>query len=245
MADDFTHAGYRALIAAFLDRDYTVVSYDEARPEARHLILRHDLDMSLQAAEPIAAIEHELGVRAHYFALVRTEMYNPFSAGARASLETIRSLGHEIGLHLDDSLYANDPAALDAAAERECRVLEDATGAPVRFISFHRPAKALLGHDRPLAGRRHAYEPCFFEAMGYVSDSRGRWHHGMPLDHEAVQGGHALQLLTHPIWWPERAIDGPVAKLDGFVSERHELLRRELAANCEPYRGSRTGENQS
>ncbi len=238
MADDFTHAGYRALLAALQDRDYEAVGYDEALPEARHLILRHDLDMSLQAAEPIAEIEHELGVRAHYFVLVRTEMYNPFSARARASLEKISGLGHAIGLHLDASLCANDPTALDEAAERECRVLEDATRAPVRFISFHRPAEALLGYDKPLAGRRHAYEPRFFEAMGYVSDSRGGWHHGDPLDHDAVQEGRALQLLTHPIWWPGEAIDGPVMKLDRFVSERHDLLRRELAANCEPYRAA-------
>lgn len=245
MTADFTQAGYEALLRELLDRGYEARGYEEADPASKHLVLRHDLDMSLQAAEPIAEIEAALGATAHYFVLLRTEMYNPFSAAARASLERILAAGHEIGLHLDASLYDNDPAALEEAAETECAALEAAAGAPVRVISFHRPAKALLGHDRPLAGRRHAYEPRFFDAMGYCSDSRGVWHHGHPLDHPAVAAGRALQLLTHPIWWPAQAADGPVAKLDQFAAARDQVLRRELAANCEPYReafGSGSGQ---
>lgn len=244
MSDAFTHAGYRALIAAFLERGYQVTDYDDACAEKAHLILRHDLDMSLQAAEPIAEIEHELGVTAYYFVLLRSEMYNPFSAAARRSLDHIQKLGHRIGLHIDAALYGNDPEALDAAAERDCRVLEDATDAPISFVSFHRPAKSLHGYNKKLAGRRHAYEPCFFEAIGYVSDSRGGWHHGHPLEHEVVASGRALQLLTHPIWWPAEVAGGPVERLDRFVAERQDLLRRELAANCEPYRAARQQESE-
>ncbi len=235
MSEDFTTAGYRDLLRSFLLRGYRGRSYDDADPAARHLILRHDLDMSLQAALPIAAIEQALGLRAHYFVLLRTEMYNPFAAAARAALDEIRAAGHEIGLHLDASLYPDDPAALENAATWECRALEDATGAPVRFISFHRPSPVLLGYDRTLAGRRHAYEPRFFNEMGYCSDSRGAWHHGHPLDRGAVEAGRALQLLTHPIWWPERPADSVQRRLDGFAAERHRLLRVELGRNCQSY----------
>lgn len=231
MADDFTQDGYRRLLRALLERGYTAVGYDVAKPAKKLLILRHDLDVSLQAAEPIAEIERELGLRANYFVLLRTEMYNPFSAAARASLAYIRAQGHEIGLHLDASLYGNELAVLDEAAGTECRALEAATGASVRFISFHRPAKALYGYDGPLAGRRHAYEPLFFEAMGYCSDSRGAWHHGHPLAHEAVKAGRALQLLTHPIWWQE-AGDEPDVRLRRFLDDRMDFLDEELARQC-------------
>lgn len=231
--DDFTPAAYRALLAALLERGYEIRDYADADPGKRHLILRHDIDMSLEAALPIAEIEKGLGLKAHYFVLLRTEMYNLFSEAARRVLRQLRELGHEIGLHLDASLYASDPAALQQAAAEECVALEAATGAPVRTISFHRPLKALLGYAEALAGRPHAYQPRFFTQMGYCSDSRGAWHHGHPLDHAAVREGRALQLLTHPIWWTQES--GIVAKLDRFLRERAALLNEELARNCDPF----------
>jgi hypothetical protein len=231
---DFSLPGYRALLESLLERGYGVRSYAEADRASRHLVLRHDIDMSLQAAEPIAAIESELGVTACYFVLLRSEMYNPFSPASRSSIDKIRGLGHTIGLHLDASVYPDNAAALDAAASEECAMLEAVTGSAVDVISFHRPAPALIGYNKPLAGRRHAYEPCFVEDMGYVSDSRGGWHHGHPIENPAVAAGRALQLLTHPIWW-SGSQPGPLETLESFHRDRCDLLDRELARNCSIY----------
>jgi len=231
----FTLDGYRQLVAGLLDRGYDVRGYGEAESAARHLILRHDLDMSIEAAVPVAETERALGVAATYFVLLRTEMYNPFSGRGLDGLRRIMALGHDIGLHLDASFYGAEPAKIEAAADRECAALEALLEAPVRTVSFHRPAPALLGLEGTLAGRRHAYEPRFFSEMGYCSDSRGAWEHGHPFDHEAVAAGRALQLLTHPIWWTGAAADGPQDKLDRFVDGRDALLRAELARNCEIY----------
>jgi hypothetical protein len=243
MSAAFTPERYAELLRALLVRGYTVTGYAGAEPSSRHLVLRHDLDMSLQAAEPIAQVEAALGVGAHYFVLLRTEMYNPFSAAARATLDRIRGLGHEIGLHLDTSLYGHDPEALEQAVARECGALEDAAGAPVRVVSFHRPAEALLGYGKTLAGRRHTYEPRFFKDIGYCSDSRGGWHHGAPLDHPAVAQGRALQLLTHPIWWTG-APSEPIGRLGRFLEMRRALLDSELARNCSIYRpAAKAGED--
>jgi len=226
----FSTKAYVALVRAFLDHGYAVRSFADAEPDARHLILRHDIDMSLEAAVPIAEAEAALGVSSVYFVLVRSELYNPFSPGSAAALSRIGSLGHEIGLHFDAALYTE--AALEDAAARECAMLEAITGRPVRTISFHRPHAALLGREGLLAGRRHAYEPRFFRDMGYSSDSRGAWHHGHPLAHEAVSAGRALQLLTHPIWWQDPPA-APTARLDKFLDARMDALDRTLAAHCD------------
>jgi len=127
---------------------------------------------------------------------------------------------------------------IEEGARSESSILEQITGAPVRLISFHRPVQALVGKSGKLAGRRHAYEPRFVSEMGYCSDSRGAWHHGNPLSHPATRDRRALQLLTHPIWWVSGGLDGAVAKLDQFLAERTQLLRQEVAANCEPYRAA-------
>ena len=244
MSNDFTPSAYRALLSTLLDRGYEVRGYADAEPHLRHLILRHDIDMSLDAALPIGELEKALELKAHYFVLVRTEMYNVFSAGARKALRQLAALGHEIGLHLDASLYDNAVPALQRAADEECAVLEAATGAPVRTISFHRPAQELLGYPEMLAGRVHAYQPRFYTQMGYCSDSRGAWHHGHPLDHTAVRDGRALQLLTHPVWWLEGGAS-PGAKAAAFLAARVDMLDRELANNCSVHqRGARvTGPN--
>lgn len=233
---EFSPAGYRSLLKAFLDAGYEAVDYGEAVPERAHLILRHDLDMSLQAAEQIGALEKELGVSAHYFVLLRTEMYNLFSENSLKAIETLIGLGHRIGLHFDASLYDNDE--MEDAAEWEAGCLQCLTGAEVSMISFHRPAHHLLGDERPLAGRPHAYQPRFFEEITYCSDSRGKWAYGHPLDLPVFAEKRSVQLLTHPIWWTGNSIAGAVPRLDTFVEERDRVLRRELARNCEPYQSA-------
>ncbi|MGE0093992.1 MAG: hypothetical protein AB7M05_11700 [Alphaproteobacteria bacterium] len=228
--NEFSTAGYTELVRALLARGYAARSFAEADPSARHLVLRHDIDMSIEAAVPIAETEAALGVAAAYFVLVRSDLYNPFAPGGAAALARIVSLGHEIGLHFDAALYSE--AALEDAAARECTMLEAFTGRPVCTISFHRPHPSFLGRAGVLAGRRHAYEPRFFRDMGYSSDSRGGWRHGHPLQHDAVITGRALQLLTHPIWWQDPPAP-PAARLDALLDARLDALDRALATHCE------------
>jgi len=236
---NFTLAGYRATLETLIQRGYEVVGFGECDPAARHLILRHDLDMSIDAALQIAEIESSLSVKAHYFILLRTEMYNAWSDTNCNNLRRIGALGHEIGLHFDASLYPDDPEMLDQSAAQECQILESMIGSAVETISFHRPAPQFLGRQGPIGGRRHTYQPRFYSDMGYCSDSRGAWHHGPPLDHPAIAEGRALQLLTHPIWWSRSAALGPVEALDQFRDVRDGVLEIALAENCEPYRNAR------
>lgn len=234
---DFTLDAYRDLIAALRDKGYEVLGYEAADPASRHLILRHDVDQSLGLAAEMAEFERAIGVASTYFVLVRTEMYNILSRDGTAYLRRILDAGHRVGLHLDAFLYAAADGAgtLEAAAVWECDVLEQATGKAVELISFHRPARSLLGREGTLAGRLHVYAPRFFSAMGYCSDSQGAWRHGHPLDHDAVRDGRALQLLTHPVWWATPP-GKPREKLDRVLDERTQRLRAELADNCAPYR---------
>lgn len=222
-------ASYADLIRTLTARGYAVRGFADAEPSARHLILRHDIDMSLEAALPIAEAEAEAGAAAVYFVLLRSTLYNPFTPENEAALARIHALGHEIGLHFDAALY--DAGNLDAAAGRECAQLEGLLGRAVQTISFHRPHPSLLGRAAPLAGRCHAYQPRFFHDMGYCSDSRGAWHHGHPLDHPAIAEGRALQLLTHPIWWQDPPAL-PAPRLDALLRTKVDALDHALADHC-------------
>lgn len=229
-AQEFSPAGYRALIAALGARGYATRGFIDADPAARHLVLRHDVDFSLAAALVMAEAEAEQGIEASYFILLRTEFYNPLSGEGLKALERIAAR-HTIGLHFDAELYAGDPGALDAAAARECDLLGQVIGRPVELVSYHRPGALRGGDAERLGGRLNVYAPRFVTAMGYCSDSRGGWHHGPPLDHAAIRAGRALQLLVHPFWWQAPAL-APEVRLQRFLAERGTFLDRELARHC-------------
>ena len=232
---DFTVAAYGNLLDLFGRNGYEPRFFEEADPERKQLLLRHDIDVSIEAALDIAEVEAGLDVRASYFVMLRTEMYNPFSLRGLTGLARLADMGHEVGLHFDASYYDDALEALDSAVEQECATLERMTGRRVEIVSFHRPPSALQGLERLVGGRHHTYEPRFTTTMGYCSDSRGGWHHGHPMDHPTVAEGRALQLLTHPIWWVAGPKETVREKLDRFALRRFDLLRAELARNCEAY----------
>lgn len=234
---EFSLSGYCRTVGHLTDSGYTVRDYLDAEPEAAHLILRHDVDMSLEAAVAMAEAEATRGWAATYFVLIRSDFYNPLSSSASTEIRKLVALGHDVGLHFDPAAFPGASSdQLDRAAAAECALLESLTERPVRIISFHRPPSEFLGLDRLLAGRPQTYQPRFFQLMGYCSDSRGAWHHGHPWAHPALASRKALQLLTHPLWWTMGGELDVIEKLDRFLGNRYRHLQLELARNCEPYR---------
>ncbi|HEX2763432.1 MAG TPA: hypothetical protein VHM92_06250 [Allosphingosinicella sp.] len=215
----FSLGDYVGLVEALQARGYADVGLDGLVPERRVMFLRHDVDLSLARAVRVAEAERSLGVRATYYLLISTELYSIASADGRRLTRRLVELGHALGLHFDATRYEGGRDALEAAAREECDMLERLAGAPVRTISFHRPAPELIGLAGTFAGRRHTYEPCFFHDLAYVSDSSGGFFRGHPLDHPAVAAGQAVQLLTHPIWW---ASDKPLSAAEAVAELRRE-----------------------
>lgn len=220
--------GYYKLVDAFRAAGYRVASFHDANPNARDIILRHDIDLSLGLAVQMAEAEAAMGVFASYFVLVSTEQYNAGSAEGRTAIRRLGELGHEVGLHFDAGF--DDPAAHDARARAEADFLSGIVGEPIRIVSFHRPARHLMDSDSLIGGMPHAYQRKFFSGMAYVSDSRGGWYHGHPLDHPAFTEGKAMQLLTHPIWWCGEPRRG-TARLRDHSTQRQLLLDQDLSEN--------------
>ena len=233
---DFTLPGYRDLLRAFAALGYAPRFFHDADPQAAHLIMRHDIDYCLDYALPLAEVEAEAKMLSSYFVLMRSEFYNPGTAGATQVLKRLSAMGHEVGVHFDASQYEQDYETLNAACVNECARLEDIVGQAVRSVSFHRPAKALMGMAETLGGRVHAYQPRFFENMGYCADSQGRFRFGHPLDHDSIKHKRALQLVTHPVWWYADETEPPIARLERTLSDKARRLTAEMAENSIPYK---------
>ena len=239
--NDLTPDAYRHLIGAFREAGYTPSFFPEAMqgdgPEPL-LLLRHDIDMSLEDAARMAELEVELDVRATYFFLLRTDFYNILSASGTEQVAGILGRGHRLGLHLDLRAYGDteDADRIRAACRREVKLLSDWLGYPVDAVSFHRPPTGLLKADGSLtAPLPHTALPRFTREMKYLSESRGCWREGSPLRHEAFRAGRSIQLLTHPLWWDDQAA-APLDRLMELADRMRESLELSMARNNQVYR---------
>ena len=176
-AFDFAH--YRDLLEAARAGGYRFAFFDRD-PEPGDLLLRHDVDLSLDAALRMAELEADAGAAATYFLMTDSVFYNLRSDEGRDAIERLRALGHRLGLH-----------AVWPRTELDGRF------DPV--VAWHNPDPPYM--SEPVAGAANVMEPRFFSPETYRSDSNQRWRHGCPHEELAASRFEWLQLLTHPEIW--------------------------------------------
>jgi UDP-GlcNAc3NAcA epimerase len=237
-----THEAYRGMLAELTTAGYRFLGFPEAEATLAEgspfALLRHDVDIDLEPALHLAEIEAAAGVRATYFFLVRTETYNVFSAAGSETVLRILGLGHRLGLHFDCAAYPENSSVDDlaTACRRESAILEEWFGQPVSVVSYHRPSRLVLTGDAALsAPRPHTYQRLFTGPIHYLSDSRGIWSRGGPIESEAFRQRRPLHILVHPIWWNDRPVS-PFEVLERYSDRRRDRLKTELARNCSVYR---------
>jgi hypothetical protein len=170
---------YGHLLEAAKSGGYRFAFFDR-EPQAGDLLLRHDVDLSLDAALTLAALEAEAGAQATYFLMTRSVFYNLASAEGEGALARLRSLGHRVGLH-----------AVHPHLELDDRF------DPV--VAWHNPDPSFM--REPLDGAVNVMQAPYFDSDHYRSDSNQHWRSGCP--HEDLAAGRFewLQLLTHPEIW--------------------------------------------
>lgn len=228
---DFTRDNYRRLLRLGKGR-YPLGSYAELDLNGRFILWRHDLDGSVHAAEKMAQIEHEEGIKATYFLLPHCQFYNLFERDSRDRVRNILALGHDIGLHFEADFHGiADVARLEAALTMERRWLEDLFGVPIRVFSFHDPAEfALSCRAICYAGMINCYADAFQTKVGYCSDSNGYWRHRRLEDVLTAGTDERLQVLTHPEWWQDEPMS-PRRRLHYCIDGRAQRLKDRYDAN--------------
>lgn len=239
---DFTQTNYRDMLATLAQAGYGFARFPQAQDRlaggAPFILLRHDVDLDLEAAARMAQAEAEMGIVSTYFVMVRTAFYNVFSQAGSQSVGAILELGHDIGLHFDCAVYPEDADTdtLAAACRQECHLLESWFGNKVETVSIHRPKPNVLAGDPALtAPLPHTYMDFYTKTIHYVADSRGGWHYGTPMDQPAFRDRHPMQILVHPIWWRDAAVPA-LQTLHDFEDRRTAELARNMAANSTIYR---------
>lgn len=179
MSCAFDLGHYRELLDAAQAGGYRFAFFDH-EPAAGDILLRHDVDLSLDAALRLAELEGEAQARATYFLMTRSVFYNLASQEGEHVLARLRELGHRVGLH-----------AVHPYVELDDRF------DPV--VAWHNPDPEFM--REPLNGAVNVMQAPYFDPDHYRSDSNQQWRGGCP--HEELAGGRFewLQLLTHPEIW--------------------------------------------
>lgn len=180
MSCGFHLAHYAEILEAAASGGYAFAHFEGAPMEGT-VLLRHDVDLSLDAAVRMAEIEHDASATATYFLMTESVFYNLDSSEGVAAIARLHELGHRVALH---AVYPNAPA-------------DDRFG-PV--VAWHNPDPDYM--RSPLAdGRINVMQAPWFDPATYRSDSNQHWRSGCP--HADLRDGAFpwLQLLTHPEIW--------------------------------------------
>jgi hypothetical protein len=201
----FSLEHYRELLAAAADGGYRFAFFDE-QPSPGVIFLRHDVDLSLDAALRMAEAEVEEAAFATYFLMTQSVFYNLASPEGLRAVNRLRELGHRVGLH-----------AVWPGAELDHRF------DPV--VAWHNPEPEYM--SEALDGAVNVMQSPWFDPNHYRSDSNQRWRHGCPHAQLARTEFEWLQLLIHPeIWvYPGSTMRETMeALLDAERARRFELL---------------------
>jgi len=171
---------YGEILGAAKAGGYRFAHFEDAPVEGT-VLLRHDVDLSLEAAVRMAELEHAAGASATYFLMVESVFYNLASREGVAAIDRLRELGHRVALH---AVYPSAP--LDPRFD------------PV--VAWHNPDPEYM--RAPLAdGRINVMQDPWFGPATYRSDSNQFWRSGCPHDELRTGAFPWLQLLTHPEIW--------------------------------------------
>jgi hypothetical protein len=193
---EFTHDWYRRFLDLVRDAGYEFTCFRDGFGPG-DVVLRHDVDLSLDDAVAMARLEAEEGVESTYCVLCSSALYNALEGERRRQIQAIESLGHEVALHFSSHEYWSaseepDPEALERRIAAERSILDTVVSGTLETLSFHMPPSWAL--NRTLDEMRNAYAPPYFEDVTYVADSGQRWRESPPIVDDFSP---SAQVLTH------------------------------------------------
>ena len=241
---EFTYDWYSAFLSHCRLNGNMTLLRDVETGSFPQIVLRHDVDFDLAAAQELSLLEERAGVRSTYLVLVSTHYYNPASLRSREILRSLVQRGFEVGLHFDPTVYIDDSlGGLAAGFEAERAFLESLLGSAVSSVSLHIPTS--YGRYPVFQGVVNAYDERWFGPERYVSDSLRRWKHDPFALVSKVKDLGRVQVLCHPIHFgrEERTYKKALDCLaEAWRSEAHSYIYEKNQTYRDECSGKREGE---
>jgi hypothetical protein len=202
MSREFSLERYREILLLAKEKGYWLPKVCEVgRPplaERSFLLVRHDIDISVDAALEMAEIEHQLEVTTSYYVRLHCPLYNVMEQETLAKILAIQGMGHEMGLHYEAGFFeamGRDPLQ---GITNDIDILEKLTGTRVQSISQHLPS---LSRVYPELWEKYidAYQPMLARDIPYFGDSGRHWREGC-ISHK-IGKYPRFHTLIHPYAW--------------------------------------------
>lgn len=216
--------------------------YKEALNADEFIVLRHDVEFSLERAYKMAQIEHTGGVFSTYFIQLTNNSYNALSMQNRKLIKELTYMGHKIGLHYHLN-GITDPLKTRDGIRDQIRIMSEMYELPIDRFSIHRPVRDVYYNSIPIDGIINAYSPEFFTLIEegttvkdenlevkYIADSRHRWNYGYP-DINTLHCNRKIQLLIHPDFWSDEGYDAK-GNFEKLIEENIQTYIKTLDGEC-------------
>jgi hypothetical protein len=203
----FTLPAYIKLLEQ-LQEHYKLIRLEDAPLcNPPYLILRHDVDFSLESSLRMAVIEGELGFTATYCVLFSSKHYNLMERSALASIRHISELGHEVALHYDLKAYREYGLCLRKSLVRELSLLGELLGKPVRSMIMHQVGMESGDPFKQFPDIVNGFDKELYDL--YVTDSYRAWYRSY-LEKLFSFKYDKVQLVIHSGQWTEK----PMGRLE-------------------------------
>lgn len=238
----FSFDDYREIIRIIKSTD-RYVSYKEAINRDNFILMRHDVEYSVERAYNLSKVEDSMDFTSTYFFQWTNNSYNILSRKNMDMVKDMHERGHIIGLH-----YAlngmTDMELVRKQIVKEINILSEMFGFKVDTFSVHRPSKDILRENIKLPGILNAYQDDFFTfaenvtedtpvAVKYLSDANHIWRYGYP-DEKNILGHDKVQILTHPFAWTKTGYDN-FDNYKTLVKEKTEEVIHSIDNECKDF----------
>lgn len=197
----FTYKEIEEIVKQLKQYNYQFSDYLNYNKNEKNVILRHDVDVSIEDAYKMAKLESSLEVASTYFVLIRGDFYNLLNKRNVEMIKEMDNMGHHIGLHFDETLYP-EGSDISKLVENEVEVMKSLLGVSINSVSMHIPSKKTLESNYLISNGSivNSYSDEFFKYFKYVSDSKMNWRENI---YDVIQCGKYpnIHLLTHPVWY--------------------------------------------
>jgi len=205
---------YKEIVTKARDEGYLICPIKDYQLNEKHrkkiILLRHDVDFSLEFAYELANIEYDLGVCSTYHIYLHSPTYNALSPKSIKMIKEIKDMGHEIGLHAEGDTF-------DSSIQNEDRLLEFMIGDNIRTYSNH------LWNLRKTLKIPYLIHPNNLTKYHYISDSGRNWREDCLCKN--IGKHNRLHVLIHPEWWVTQADTRAQAVNRLWLSLEHALVK--------------------
>lgn len=211
----FSYDDYREIIR-IIKSTGRQCGYKEALTRDQFILMRHDVEYSVDRAYALSKVEESMDFRSVFFFQWTNNTYNILSRRNMDMIKDMHERGQTIGLHFALN-GLTDMQQVRKQIQKEIEILNDMFGFEIDQFSVHRPSPDVLKENIKLPGIINAYQDDFFTfapnvtedsklGVKYLSDANHIWRYGYP-DEKNITENDKVQILTHPFAWTKKGYD--------------------------------------